>query len=181
MAGGICITRGVRDQLRDRSDYEFEDLGEHLVKNIARPVRVFRLVFDPLLIKHLGLSDRALDGTNTGIPIELLPASQDAAELLFWQTIQDSNAPDEYSAYLTKFPEGIFSELARSRLNNPKQMGVVATMDALEITFWNSVERSEDATMYQSYMQKYPKGNFRALAEIWLSTHTSLANFTSAN
>src|SRR3712207_2401698 len=45
--GGICVTRGVRDHVRDRVDYEFEDLGEHSVKNIARPVRVFRVVFDP--------------------------------------------------------------------------------------------------------------------------------------
>ena len=45
--GGICVTRGVRDHLRDRMEYEFEDLGEHNVKNIARPVRVFRVRFDP--------------------------------------------------------------------------------------------------------------------------------------
>jgi len=39
--GGICISRVVRDQVRDRLDYTFEDLGEQPVKNIARPVRVF--------------------------------------------------------------------------------------------------------------------------------------------
>jgi class 3 adenylate cyclase len=42
----ICVTRGVRDHLRDRLDSEFHDLGEHAVKNIARPVRVFKIVFD---------------------------------------------------------------------------------------------------------------------------------------
>src|SRR6516164_2982888 len=41
--GGICISRVVRDQVRDRLDYIFEDLGEQAVKNIARPVRVFRV------------------------------------------------------------------------------------------------------------------------------------------
>jgi class 3 adenylate cyclase len=41
--GGICISRVVRDQVRDRVDYTFEDLGEQSVKNIARPVRVFAL------------------------------------------------------------------------------------------------------------------------------------------
>jgi TolB-like protein/class 3 adenylate cyclase len=44
--GGICISRVVRDQVRDRLDYTFEDLGEQQVKNIARPVRVYR-VRDP--------------------------------------------------------------------------------------------------------------------------------------
>jgi TolB-like protein/Flp pilus assembly protein TadD len=39
--GGICVSRVVRDQVRDRFDYAFEDLGEQSVKNIARPVRVY--------------------------------------------------------------------------------------------------------------------------------------------
>jgi adenylate cyclase len=41
--GGICISRMVRDQIRDKLAYAFEDLGEQSVKNIARPVRVYAL------------------------------------------------------------------------------------------------------------------------------------------
>jgi adenylate cyclase len=41
--GGICISRTVRDQIRDKLAYAFEDLGEQSVKNIARPVRVYAL------------------------------------------------------------------------------------------------------------------------------------------
>jgi adenylate cyclase len=41
--GGICISRVVRDQVRDKLDYSFEDMGEQQVKNIARPVRVYAL------------------------------------------------------------------------------------------------------------------------------------------
>jgi len=55
--GSISVTRGVRDHLRDRMDYEFEDLGEHTVKNIARPVRVFRVKFDPNAISPLPISE----------------------------------------------------------------------------------------------------------------------------
>ena len=40
--GGICVSRVVRDQVRDRLDVRFEDLGAQQVKNIARPVRVYR-------------------------------------------------------------------------------------------------------------------------------------------
>jgi TolB-like protein/class 3 adenylate cyclase len=39
--GGICISRMVRDQIRDKLPYTFEDMGERSVKNIARPVRVY--------------------------------------------------------------------------------------------------------------------------------------------
>jgi adenylate cyclase len=38
--GGICISRTVRNQVRDKLSYSFEDMGEQSVKNIARPVRV---------------------------------------------------------------------------------------------------------------------------------------------
>jgi adenylate cyclase len=42
--GGICVSRVVRDQVRDKLDFGFEDLGERQVKNIARPVRVYRVL-----------------------------------------------------------------------------------------------------------------------------------------
>jgi TolB-like protein/class 3 adenylate cyclase len=41
--GGICISRMVRDQIRDKLPYAFEDLGEQNVKNITRPVRAYTL------------------------------------------------------------------------------------------------------------------------------------------
>ena len=39
--GGICISRVVRDQIRDKLPYSFADMGEQQVKNIGRPVRVY--------------------------------------------------------------------------------------------------------------------------------------------
>jgi len=42
--GGICVNRVVRDQVRDKLDIAFEDMGEQQVKNIARPVRAFRVL-----------------------------------------------------------------------------------------------------------------------------------------
>ena len=44
--GGICVSRSVRDHLRNKHVVVFEDLGEHSVKNIAQPVRAFRVRFD---------------------------------------------------------------------------------------------------------------------------------------
>jgi adenylate cyclase len=41
--GGICISRMVRDQIRDKLIYPFEDRGEQSVKNIARSVQVYAL------------------------------------------------------------------------------------------------------------------------------------------
>ena len=41
--GGILLSRAAYDQVRDKVDYVFEDLGERSLKNIARAVHVFRL------------------------------------------------------------------------------------------------------------------------------------------
>jgi len=41
--GGVCVSRMVRDNVRDKLDYTFQDLGEQEFKNIARPVRVYRV------------------------------------------------------------------------------------------------------------------------------------------
>jgi adenylate cyclase len=40
--GGVFVSNTVHDQVRDRLPFVFEDLGEQQVKNIARPVRVYR-------------------------------------------------------------------------------------------------------------------------------------------
>jgi TolB-like protein/Flp pilus assembly protein TadD len=40
--GGICVSGMVYEGVRDRIDVAFEDLGEQEVKNIDRPVRVWR-------------------------------------------------------------------------------------------------------------------------------------------
>jgi adenylate cyclase len=41
--GGICLSAAAHDQVRDRLDIAFDDLGEQQVKNIARPVRAYRI------------------------------------------------------------------------------------------------------------------------------------------
>src|ERR1700746_2475471 len=42
--GGICVSRVVRDQVRDKLAFSFEDMGEQQVKNIARPIRIHRIL-----------------------------------------------------------------------------------------------------------------------------------------
>src|ERR1700752_3576373 len=41
--GGICVSRMVRDQIRGKLPYPFDDMGEQSIKNIARPVRAYAL------------------------------------------------------------------------------------------------------------------------------------------
>ncbi len=44
--GGICVSGKVYEEVRDRTDLAFEDMGEQRVKNIDRPVRVWRWLAD---------------------------------------------------------------------------------------------------------------------------------------
>ncbi len=45
--GGICVSDKVYEEVRDRTEFAFEDLGEKKVKNIDRPVQVWRWAGDP--------------------------------------------------------------------------------------------------------------------------------------
>jgi class 3 adenylate cyclase len=44
--GGICVSGRVQEDVQRKLPLVFEDLGEQLLKNIARPVRVYRVRFD---------------------------------------------------------------------------------------------------------------------------------------
>jgi adenylate cyclase len=43
-AGGICISGRAHDQVENKLGLEYEDLGKHQVKNIARPIQVYRVL-----------------------------------------------------------------------------------------------------------------------------------------
>ena len=51
-AGGICISGTVYDSIEGRLGLEFENLGEHEVKNIDKPIRVYRILSYPGAAAH---------------------------------------------------------------------------------------------------------------------------------
>lgn len=62
-AGGICISRNVYDQVKNKLALGYEYLGEHSVKNISEPVRVYRAVMEiesssPEFSREHGLPDK---------------------------------------------------------------------------------------------------------------------------
>jgi adenylate cyclase len=44
--GGICLSGNVHDEVRDKLDLVFQDMGVQSVKNIAEPIRAYRVVLD---------------------------------------------------------------------------------------------------------------------------------------
>src|ERR1035441_1292258 len=172
--GGICISRGVHDHVRRKLPYGFEDLGEQSVKNIAQPIRVFRLIPD---VTKQSTSGREAALVQSGVLDDLpspseLPPEPTEGEHLFWETIKDSPRIADYEAYLRQYPEGSFVALARTRLGefasaaggmrDPKDREV-------ELSFWESVRESDNPASLQAYLEKYPDGEFKSLAEIRLN------------
>lgn len=51
-AGGICITGRAYDQVANKLGLEYENLGEHHVKNIGTPIRVYRVLSYPGAAAH---------------------------------------------------------------------------------------------------------------------------------
>lgn len=49
---GISISGGAYDQVRNRLDHGFEDMGEHEVKHVSAPVRVFRVSKGSVQLKN---------------------------------------------------------------------------------------------------------------------------------
>ncbi len=45
--GGICISSMVHDAVKGKLGFEYEDLGEQTLKNVAEPIRVYRVLSLP--------------------------------------------------------------------------------------------------------------------------------------
>lgn len=107
--GGICVTRATRDNVRDKVEHRFADLGERKVKNIPRPVRIFAVEFDrsePVKVEDPGVDNSSPERAKPLDPAEV------EIEITFWNSIKDSGDAEMLKAYLEKYPEGEFRKLA---------------------------------------------------------------------
>jgi adenylate cyclase len=174
--GGICISRGIHDHVMKKLPFGFEDLGEQSVKNIAQPVRVYRLILDgrasdpPLSQSGTPAPEPETDVSSLSEVVAVAPTvDPQAVEIEFWDSIKGSILASEYEAYLEQYPEGGFVALARVRLDAIKQEAV-SMRDPhdreIELSFWESVRASDNPTLVQAYLEKYPNGEFSALARI---------------
>ena len=149
-AGGICVSRGVRDHIRHLDSFRFEDLGEQQVRNIDRPVRAFRVIVDADGAPDMGGTPPDPPELSTQAPVD------DTAllDIALWETVRDGDRVAEFLHYLERFPDGEFAALARDRiaaLSAPTTTPVAMPADvAIELTFWESVTQ---ATIQRSTMR----------------------------
>lgn len=172
--GGVCISRGVRDHVRKMGRYAFEDLGEQGVKNIAQPIRAFR-------VRRADTPGPAEEDAPLGLAPHDQPGAVDPVrtdtspefELAFWETMKDSDDPAEFKAYLDKYPQGAFAALAETRykalLEKDNAADAKVHADAVELAYWDTVKDSDNPEMFRAYLERYPEGAFAPLAHVRLA------------
>jgi hypothetical protein len=106
------VLRAVQRELRDTGYYQGAIDGI-----IGRGTRgAIRQYVTEQLPDELIRSDSGSVNTSGG-ESQSRPAANDAIQLAFWQSIESSNDPADFDAYLAKWPNGAFADLARNRLN----------------------------------------------------------------
>jgi TolB-like protein/class 3 adenylate cyclase/Flp pilus assembly protein TadD len=96
--GGICLSAAAHEQVRDRLDIAFDDLGEQPVKNITRPVRTYAVA--------LGASSHAARPVGARLP---LPDKPSLAVLPF----QNLTGDPEQEYFVDGMVEEITTAIAR--------------------------------------------------------------------
>jgi adenylate cyclase len=99
--GGVFVSNTVHDHVRDRLPFAFEDLGERQVKNIARPVRVYR-------VRDTGAAKNPSAPTP---PVLALPDKPSIAVLPF----QNMSGDPEQEYFADGMVEDIITALSRIR------------------------------------------------------------------
>jgi class 3 adenylate cyclase len=169
--GGICVSRGVRDHLRHRGGLVFDDLGEKAVKNIAHPVRAYRL--------RVGDTERVMSEAPLPVETELSPDNEVALELALWESVK-GGARAELASYLEHYLDGTFASLARLRQNTPEDELLSdlepatatdpnVTIDTLDLAFWDAIKESQRPEELAAYLESHPEGHFAALVRARLS------------
>ena len=102
--GGVFVSNTVYDQVRDRLPFVFEDLGEQQVKNIARPVRVYR-------VRDTRLAAKAPDRRQSAQPALPLPDKPSIAVLPF----ANMSGDPEQEYFADGMVEEIITALSRIR------------------------------------------------------------------
>ncbi|HYJ88903.1 MAG TPA: tetratricopeptide repeat protein [Pyrinomonadaceae bacterium] len=91
-----------------------------------------------------------------------------AIELAYWDTIKNSNNPEDFKSYLEKYPDGQFASLAKSRSqpirSSPSSMPANVDAGSLETTYWNAIKDSRNPSDFRAYVTKFPGGLFVEIA-----------------
>ncbi len=100
--GGIYVSRAVRDPVRDKLAFSFEDLGQVAAKNIARPIHVFRVRHDTEATRPKLASPRVMRRLVIAAAVVLVLFGAGAGTW-FWRGHTPASAPPSLSLVVLPF------------------------------------------------------------------------------
>jgi hypothetical protein len=200
LAGGAARAEALQfGFLGSSSDQLAEELPhpQALVQDIARPdrnlsggltgatrtVQVTQPVRPSIVIKPIPGSETVSDSD----PPEPLPpspeeaAAERAVEVAYWNTARESHNPVMLRAYLNRYPDGAFSELAsllleqleREEATGPDREPVnVFDERQIDLAFWSAIQDSTAPADFEAYLDAHPDGAFVQLARNRLAALT---------
>jgi adenylate cyclase len=103
--GGICISAAVRDQVADRLNVAYADLGEQQVKNINRSIRVFKVL----------LGEQTSDGAHAAPDRPAAPQAAARKPSIAVLPFVNMSGDPEQEFFADGLTEDIITELSRFR------------------------------------------------------------------
>jgi adenylate cyclase len=159
--GGICISGSAYEQIENKLALGYEYLGKHTVKNILKPIQVYRVPMGSRVgalkkkkTAKVGIFMGAIGATVLVLlaglavwhfflrtdhapmdlaPKEKIPATLDKkvmAELVFWESIKDSENKSTFEEYLRHFPNGLFAGLAKINIQKLSKIESAPKVDS---------------------------------------------------
>ena len=127
-----------------------------------------------------GYIDRFPDGIFISIAEERVeqltttsPASNQQAETVYFQSIQNSANAADFDAYLSAYPKGTFAGIAKQRIKTLRTRESQRTLDQnriVEKQLWDEVKTSDDPALVETFLREYPNSIYAALAKTRLDS-----------
>ena len=117
--------------------------------------------------------------------IESNPLSTSARDKPYWTSIRDSKDPEDFREYLSIFPRGIYSDIAKDRLASLNKVSAPVIMRETESNppstsvrdrpYWTSIRDSKDPEDFREYLSIFPHGIYAGIAKARLASLKKVA------
>lgn len=107
--GSVCISRSIFDQIIKKVDLGFEYLGEQQVKNISKPIGVYKLLTNPeyagkVIGEKKALAIKKFSGVFVSLALIILIVGSFLLWMKFWQTDVEVASPEKMAYALPEKP-----------------------------------------------------------------------------
>jgi len=96
--GGICISGSAYEQIENKLALGYDYIGEHTVKNIVKPIRVYRVPTGPETLQKITEEKRPVPGWQRAAVAVVIALLVVAGGIAIWKSYQPSTPPTEVAS-----------------------------------------------------------------------------------